>query len=341
MSQFEAHLRAILDLPLAPEDLRADRRAVMLNALGGAEKGTHLLLAQRALRVPRAAVHLYGKGAGRPGRKMGHVTVTAPTMDEAERAIAPLIALAGGIRAERLAPKGSPPRERERGGNGGGNGEGRRGRRTETEPPLPPGAATTSSAAAAALLQTFAKSGTSKYPPRLGSPLSPPTSPAAPVRKPAPASSSGATATATTTSAATTTASTAPSTALTTQPSVPVADGPPVAVTMGSDSDLPTLRPALELLRHFGVPARATVTSAHRTPRRMLAFAEEAAARGVKVIIAGAGGAAHLPGMIAACTRLPVIGVPVKASALEGLDSLLSIVQMPVRALRFSRSALL
>ena len=103
-----------------------------------------------------------------------------------------------------------------------------------------------------------------------------------------------------------------------------------VAVTMGSDSDLPVLKPGLELLKELEIPYSETITSAHRTPERMFNFAREAVTKGFKVIIAGAGGAAHLPGMIAANTTLPVIGVPVKASSLEGLDSLLSIVQMPV-----------
>ena len=102
-----------------------------------------------------------------------------------------------------------------------------------------------------------------------------------------------------------------------------------VAVIMGSDSDLPTMAPAVELLESFGVVCEVRVLSAHRTPLEMVAFAREAAARGLKVIIAGAGGAAHLPGMVASLTTLPVIGVPVQSRALSGVDSLHSIVQMP------------
>ncbi|MFP5450524.1 MAG: 5-(carboxyamino)imidazole ribonucleotide mutase [Thermoleophilia bacterium] len=98
---------------------------------------------------------------------------------------------------------------------------------------------------------------------------------------------------------------------------------------MGSDSDLPTMEPAADVLRRLRVPHEVRVVSAHRTPHDMIAYGGEAADRGIKVIIAGAGGAAHLPGMLAAVTVLPVIGVPVKSSALDGLDSLLSIVQMP------------
>ena len=102
-----------------------------------------------------------------------------------------------------------------------------------------------------------------------------------------------------------------------------------VGVIMGSDSDWPTMRAATEVLADFGVGYEVRVVSAHRTPHAMLDYAGQAAGRGVKVIIAGAGGAAHLPGMVASATPLPVIGVPVPLKYLDGLDSLLSIVQMP------------
>lgn len=98
---------------------------------------------------------------------------------------------------------------------------------------------------------------------------------------------------------------------------------------MGSDSDLPTMQPAVALLQRFGVAVEVRVLSAHRTPLEMVDFAQQAAGRGLKVIIAGAGGAAHLPGMVASLTTLPVIGVPVQSRALSGVDSLHSIVQMP------------
>ncbi len=108
------------------------------------------------------------------------------------------------------------------------------------------------------------------------------------------------------------------------------AESPPqVAVVMGSDSDLPTLQPAVTVLEEFGVKVEVRVLSAHRTPLEMVAFAKEAHQRGLKVIVAGAGGAAHLPGMVASLTTLPVIGVPVQSRALSGVDSLHSIVQMP------------
>jgi 5-(carboxyamino)imidazole ribonucleotide mutase len=104
---------------------------------------------------------------------------------------------------------------------------------------------------------------------------------------------------------------------------------PLVGIVMGSDSDLPTMREAAVSCERFGVPYEIRVVSAHRTPRDMADYATQAHERGLKVIIAGAGGAAHLPGMIAAHTPLPVIGVPVRTTALSGLDSLLSIVQTP------------
>jgi len=105
--------------------------------------------------------------------------------------------------------------------------------------------------------------------------------------------------------------------------------GPLVAVIMGSKSDWETMRHAVEILEHFVVPHESAIVSAHRTPQKMADFAAEAEGRGVEVIIAGAGGAAHLPGMVAAQTLVPVLGVPVQSHALSGMDSLLSIVQMP------------
>ncbi|MBL9126051.1 MAG: 5-(carboxyamino)imidazole ribonucleotide mutase [Verrucomicrobiales bacterium] len=104
---------------------------------------------------------------------------------------------------------------------------------------------------------------------------------------------------------------------------------PFVGIIMGSDSDWPTLQPAAEVCAEFGVSCETRVVSAHRTPDDMARYGKTAAKRGLRVIIAGAGGAAHLPGMIASHTTLPVIGVPVQSKALQGLDSLLSIVQMP------------
>lgn len=106
-------------------------------------------------------------------------------------------------------------------------------------------------------------------------------------------------------------------------------NNPLVGIVMGSRSDWPTLRHASDVLTELDVPHECKVVSAHRTPDRLFAYAEAASGRGLRAIVAGAGGAAHLPGMIAAKTALPVLGVPVRSSALNGLDSLLSIVQMP------------
>ena len=105
---------------------------------------------------------------------------------------------------------------------------------------------------------------------------------------------------------------------------------PLIGIIMGSDSDLPVMQAASDILKQFDIPHEVTVVSAHRTPHRIIEYAQTAAARGLKVIIAGAGGAAHLPGMVASVTILPVIGVPIKSSnSIDGWDSVLSILQMP------------
>lgn len=105
---------------------------------------------------------------------------------------------------------------------------------------------------------------------------------------------------------------------------------PVVGIIMGSDSDLTIMQPAADMLKQFGVAYELTIVSAHRTPDRMFEYAKTAASRGLQVIIAGAGGAAHLPGMVASLTTLPVVGVPIKsANSIDGMDSLLSIAQMP------------
>jgi 5-(carboxyamino)imidazole ribonucleotide mutase len=106
-------------------------------------------------------------------------------------------------------------------------------------------------------------------------------------------------------------------------------DSPRIGIIMGSDSDLPTMQKAITICADFDIPYEVAIVSAHRTPERMVEYAQQAHLRGLKVIIAGAGGAAHLPGMVAALTPLPVIGVPVASRQLQGVDSLYSIVQMP------------
>src|SRR6266511_2966909 len=186
MSQYDAHLRAILDLdiPETSTELNThDTYAVMLNILGGVEPDSHLVVAREALKVPGARVHLYGKGDARPGRKMGHITVTASSMKKAEKRIKPLITCVDKIREDRKTP------------------------RTQSKPP-----------AVAISTQETAKSSTSAQ----------------------------------------------------------------VAITMGSDSDLPVLKPGIALLDDLGIPYEVTITSAHRTPVRMLEFAQQAASRGIK-----------------------------------------------------------
>lgn len=223
MSQFEAHLRAILNLPIPQQSLQIRQPAIMVNILGGSTPDSHLKVAERALSIPNASIHLYSKGAARPGRKMGHVTITARTMNEAESLVQPLLGPTDAIVATLKSP-------------------------ILFHPPRP----------------TSAR------------------------RRPT------------------------------------------IGVVMGSDSDLKTLIPGLNLLKYtFGIEPEVDITSAHRTPEYMAEYASTAASRGIKVIIAAAGGAAHLPGMAAAHTSLPVIGVPVKGSSLDGVDSLYSIVQMP------------
>lgn len=104
---------------------------------------------------------------------------------------------------------------------------------------------------------------------------------------------------------------------------------PKVGIIMGSDSDLPVMKEASDVLQELGIPYEITIISAHRTPDRAVEYAKTAASRGLKVIIAGAGGSAHLPGVVASMTHLPIIGVPVESKSLHGMDSLLSMVQMP------------
>ncbi|KAL3418029.1 phosphoribosylaminoimidazole carboxylase [Phlyctema vagabunda] len=230
MSQYKAQLLSVLNMmPAFTENTIPGLfpATIMLNILGGASVTSHKPLVQSALALPNASLHMYGKES-KPARKIGHITLIAQSMPDAEMAMSPLISLADSMRAERKFPTQSIS-----------------------------------------------------------------TKLAAPVTAQQPAMR------------------------------------PVVAITMGSDSDLPVLKPGLALLTTLGIPYFVTITSAHRTPARMTEFAEKAALNGFRVIIAAAGGAAHLPGMIAASTALPVIGVPVKASTLDGMDSLLSIVQMP------------
>ncbi|KAL9080392.1 MAG: hypothetical protein Q9157_000848 [Trypethelium eluteriae] len=225
ISQFAAHLRAILDLPVPEESLELEQPAVMLNILGGATPWSHQTLAERALEVPKARCHLYGKGEARPGRKMGHITVTAPSLLEAERATCPLIETCDTLQRERK------------------------------DIDLPP------------QLPQLMPSGTE----------------------------------------------------------IPI-----IGVTAGSQSDQNVLQTCYDVLSGLRIPFERRITSAHRSPELMASYAKEAEARGIKVLIAAAGGAAHLPGMVAAFSRvIPVVGLPIKPSLGDGTDSLLSMTNMP------------
>lgn len=260
ISQFEAHISAILQLPIPPEStqlVNSQTCAAMVNLLGGARADSHLQAAYLAKTVPVARVHLYGKEDARPGRKMGHVTIQASSAVELEERIKPLVDFINKMRAEGATASVSAP----------------------IAPRID---ARTDSIAGS-------KSTASDLD----------------IRNLPPGENDSET--------------------------------PLVAITMGSDSDRSVLADGIHLLQQLQIPHFVTITSAHRTPKRMTIFAEEAASKGLKVIIAAAGGAAHLPGMIAASTELPVIGVPVKGRALDGVDSVLSILQMPVRP-TFSRS---
>jgi len=213
-SQFENHLRAVCGLPLGYTNLIVGA-AAMINVLGAKSgditetmKGVNA-----AMSMPRAVVHWYGKGC-RPGRKMGHINITADSHAELDSSLAKLLELEG-ISEDVLPPDGG------------------------------------------------------------------------------------------------------------------IGKCPLVGVIMGSQSDLPTMQDAVKILKEFGIPYEVDIVSAHRTPEKLMTYSRSAAGRGLQVIIAGAGGAAHLPGMVAAMTPLPVIGVPIKTSTLNGQDSLLSIVQMP------------
>lgn len=222
VSQFEAHLRAILDLPISQKDLRLREPAVMLNILGGASPISHIEVRDAAYKMAGAGIHLYGKAEAKGGRKMGHITVTAPSLQDAYNEIYPVIKKVDEIRASRKdVPQSTAP---------------------AATPPKPQ---------------------------------------------------------------------------------------PLVLVCVGSATDIKDIEPALEILRQCRIRYEAHVGSAHRTPKYMAQLAANAQARGFKVIIGCAGGSAHLPGMMAAETALPVIGLAVKASSFDGMDSIMSSLQMP------------
>ncbi|WP_101589337.1 5-(carboxyamino)imidazole ribonucleotide synthase [Brevibacterium jeotgali] len=248
-SQFEQHLRAVLDLPLGDPSAHAPLTA-MVNVLGADRDDLYHAYLHVLAHDPAVKVHMYGKGV-RPGRKLGHVN------------------LAGSGDPARLLARARHAADFIAGVD------------TNPHPDF-------SDAAHAAGLGIAGPD------------------------------SSGPT-----TGAAATTASAAG------PPDPRTDDRPRVGIVMGSDSDWPTMSASADALREFGIPFTAEVVSAHRMPEDMVEWGRTAADRGLEVIIAGAGGAAHLPGMLASLTSLPVIGVPVPLAHLDGMDSLLSIVQMP------------
>jgi phosphoribosylaminoimidazole carboxylase len=261
MSQYKAQLYAILDLPVPKKLIPQVSSSIMVNILGGATITSHHKLSALARETfddkMYAYLHLYGKES-KPGRKIGHVTLTGSCpIQELERLAEPFLKLADEIRAERI--------------------------KADTKP-LRPQNAPASETANGVQKSTAAVAVQSKI--------------------------SG-------------------SQVVVNPDANKVEEAPLVLVTMGSDSDLPVLGAGLDILDKFKVPYTTRISSAHRTAKFMMQLAEEAAGKGIKVIIAAAGGAAHLPGMVSSETPLPVIGVPVKASCLDGMDSLLSIVQMP------------
>lgn len=249
-SQFEQHLRAVLDWPLGATDPIAGV-TVMKNYLGGDNHDLFAAYPSAMAAEPRVKIHNYGKSV-RPGRKIGHVTLTGTGSETTELRRAATRA-AGIIRdGEDRSPAVTPGAERA-------------GAPEAPAETVMPSEATDDAAAPAAWGAV----------------------PAAQTRAPL------------------------------------------VGLVMGSDSDWATMRPAAQALEELGIPYEADVVSAHRMPREMLDYGATAHARGLRVLIAGAGGAAHLPGMLASVTPLPVIGVPVALKTLDGMDSLLSIVQMP------------
>ncbi|KAI5199916.1 phosphoribosylaminoimidazole carboxylase [Aureobasidium subglaciale] len=221
ISQYDAHLRSILDIPIQQHELRIREPSIMLNILGASTPDSAVQIAERSIAAGvGASIHLYGKGDARPGRKMGHMTLTAPSMREAEKSMQVLLDITDSIRGKKSTP------------------------------------------------------------------LTPP-------------SSNGQ------------------------------AKDAMVGVIMGSYSDMPVLQAGINILKKLNIPFETHITSAHRTPDWMGEYVHSALPRGIQVLIAAAGGAAHLPGMAASHTAIPVIGVPVKPTIGDGTDSVLSILNMP------------
>ncbi|THW47092.1 phosphoribosylaminoimidazole carboxylase [Aureobasidium pullulans] len=221
ISQYDAHLRSILDIPIQQSELRIREPSIMLNILGASTPESAVQIAERSIAAGvGASIHLYGKGDSRANRKMGHMTLTAPTMREAEKAMRPLLDITDDVRGRKSKP-----------------------------------------------LSDSKPAGQAK--------------------------------------------------------------DAVVGVIMGSHSDMPVLQAGINILKTLNIPFETHITSAHRTPDWMSEYVHGAMPRGIQVLIAAAGGAAHLPGMTASHTAIPVIGVPVKPTIGDGTDSVLSILNMP------------
>ncbi|THX41490.1 phosphoribosylaminoimidazole carboxylase [Aureobasidium pullulans] len=221
ISQYDAHLRSILDIPIQQSELRIREPSIMLNILGASTPESAVQIAERSIAAGvGASIHLYGKGDSRANRKMGHMTLTAPTMREAEKAMQPLLDITDDVRGRKSKP-----------------------------------------------LSDSKPAGQAK--------------------------------------------------------------DAVVGVIMGSHSDMPVLQAGINILKTLNIPFETHITSAHRTPDWMSEYVHGAMPRGIQVLIAAAGGAAHLPGMAASHTAIPVIGVPVKPTIGDGTDSVLSILNMP------------
>ncbi|THV94925.1 phosphoribosylaminoimidazole carboxylase [Aureobasidium pullulans] len=221
ISQYDAHLRSILDIPIQQSELRIREPSIMLNILGASTPESAVQIAERSIAAGvGASIHLYGKGDSRANRKMGHMTLTAPTMRGAEKAMQPLLDITDDVRGRKSKP-----------------------------------------------LSDSKPAGQAK--------------------------------------------------------------DAVVGVIMGSHSDMPVLQAGINILKTLNIPFETHITSAHRTPDWMSEYVHGAMPRGIQVLIAAAGGAAHLPGMAASHTAIPVIGVPVKPTIGDGTDSVLSILNMP------------
>ena len=301
-SQFAQHLRCVLGLPLGSCEMVVSA-ATMINVLGTGDSAADVELSwlpcKAALLVDGAHVHWYGKDGVRKGRKLAHITFVGKDQWEVQRRVAEWERTLADMKKDATTPH------------------------TTTQSIPPPSSSVPSTALSShaqqpsvigsdvvgdaqsavedhlsKLHQDLATDGATQAS-LLRASLLPPVSSASPAQ-----------------TASASSISSARSDAL-------------VGVIMGSDSDLRTMKAAAELLRSFSVPFELTIVSAHRTPQRMFEYARSAHSRGLRCIIAGAGGAAHLPGMVAALTPLPVIGVPIPLTYLDGVDSLHSIVQMP------------